>query len=166
MRWGRGGGGTAVWVLRRGGEGDPKRMDCVRCMTEERCGYPCWRRGWRESGAQPSPQTDTATDCGLPLPLGPYPLEAHAPRWNAELLHVRRGGVAGSTKLRKKIGSSVAYKTIGTFLSKKGIQMPVGCPPTCTKKQYPTIPPFSFACFRVRARMPTLLGNQAQSWLH
>ena len=37
------------------------------------------------------------------------------PRRNAGLWYVCTGG---STKLRKKIGSSVAYKTIGTFLPK------------------------------------------------
>ena len=37
------------------------------------------------------------------------------PRRNSGLCHVCTGG--NSTKRRKKMGSSVAYKTIGTFLS-------------------------------------------------
>ena len=39
----------------------------------------------------------------------------NAPRRNSGLCHVCTGG--NSTKRRKKLGSSVAYKTIGTFLS-------------------------------------------------
>ena len=40
---------------------------------------------------------------------------SHPPRRNSGLCHVCTGG--NSTKRRKKMGSSVAYKTIGTFLS-------------------------------------------------
>ena len=43
------------------------------------------------------------------LPAAPHP------RRNSGLCHVCTGG--NSTKRRKKMGSSVAYKTIGTFLS-------------------------------------------------
>ena len=46
---------------------------------------------------------------------------ASRPRRNSGLLHGCTGSVQGQSaqKRRKKFGSSVAYKTIGTFLSQR-----------------------------------------------